>query len=71
MTPTVPRSGVSGHAGAVQVALRSERPQYHGESEIHTAAGFVREYILTRVDDSNLVRDLISMLGHPEATQML
>jgi hypothetical protein len=30
---------------------------------VHTAAGYVREYILGRVDDSGLVKDLLCELG--------
>lgn len=50
----------------VAVALCGERLRHVTGSVVHTAAGFVREYILTRVDDSALVTDLVTMLGDPE-----
>ena len=48
----------------VAVALCSDESGRVTGKVVHTAAGFVREYVLTRVDDSDLVRDLISVLGH-------
>jgi len=50
----------------VAVALCSDESGRVTGKVVHTAAGFVREYVLTRVDDSDLVRDLISVLGHPD-----
>jgi NAD(P)-dependent dehydrogenase (short-subunit alcohol dehydrogenase family) len=45
------------------VALCSEQSGHVTGKVVHTAAGFVREYVLARVDDSDLVRDLIEVLG--------
>ncbi|TPG36545.1 SDR family NAD(P)-dependent oxidoreductase [Mycolicibacterium hodleri] len=52
----------------VAVALCRERSRHVTGKVIHTAAGFAREYVLTRVDDSVLVDDLVSMLGQTERT---
>jgi NAD(P)-dependent dehydrogenase (short-subunit alcohol dehydrogenase family) len=47
----------------VAVALCSEQSGHVTGKVVHTAAGFIREYVLARVDDSDLVRDLIEVLG--------
>ena len=47
----------------VAVALCSEQSGHVTGKVVHTAAGFIREYVLARVDDSNLVRDLVAQLS--------
>ena len=49
----------------VAVALCSMRSRHVTGRVIHTAAGFVREYVLTRVGDSDLAAELASVLGTP------
>ena len=50
----------------VGVALSREGSSHVTGRVIHTAAGFVREYVLARVDDTELVTELISVLGRPD-----
>lgn len=52
------------HVARVAVELCSERCRHVTGQVVHAAAGFVREYILTRVDDSDLVNSLVGRLGH-------
>lgn len=53
----------------VVVALCSESSSHVTGRVIHTAAGFIREYVLARVDDTGLVSELMSVLGRPEDTE--
>jgi NAD(P)-dependent dehydrogenase (short-subunit alcohol dehydrogenase family) len=48
------------------VALSREGSSHVTGRVTHTAAGFVREYVLARVDDTELVTELISVLGRPD-----
>ena len=50
----------------IAVALCSEESSGITGKVVHTAAGYIREYILRRTDDSELVNNLISVLGSPE-----
>ncbi|MBJ7336388.1 SDR family NAD(P)-dependent oxidoreductase [Mycolicibacterium sp.] len=50
----------------VAVALCSADSRHVTGKVIHTAAGFVREYVMTRVDDSDLVNDVMSLLAQAE-----
>ncbi len=50
----------------VLLALCGERASGINGKVVHTAAGYVREYVLRRVDDSELVNELVRALGHPE-----
>jgi NAD(P)-dependent dehydrogenase (short-subunit alcohol dehydrogenase family) len=52
----------------VAVALCSEKSCNITGKVVHTAAGHIREYVLGRVDDSELVNELVSVLGRPNAT---
>jgi NAD(P)-dependent dehydrogenase (short-subunit alcohol dehydrogenase family) len=47
----------------VAVAMCGEKFCHISGKIVHTAAGHVREYILGRVDDSDLVKDLLDELG--------
>ena len=49
----------------VVVALCSERANGINGKVVHTAGGYIREYVLRRIDDSELVNDLVSVLGRP------
>jgi NAD(P)-dependent dehydrogenase (short-subunit alcohol dehydrogenase family) len=49
----------------VVVVLCSERASGVNGRVVHTAAGYIREYVLRRVGDSDLANDLVSVLGRP------
>jgi NAD(P)-dependent dehydrogenase (short-subunit alcohol dehydrogenase family) len=51
----------------VLIALCGEQSGHITGRVVHTAAGHVREYVLARVDDSDLVRDLVGTVGAAEA----
>jgi NAD(P)-dependent dehydrogenase (short-subunit alcohol dehydrogenase family) len=54
------------HIARVAVALCGEKFCHTTGKVVHTAAGYFREYLLDRVDHSELVNNLLSTLGGPD-----